>query len=107
PIRRVEFEALRDRPLPAVAVRQQALLVEVQFLARLGREFEVRPLDDGVDRAGLLAQPAIDALHHVDVVARRATRAVVAAGARFDRDRLRRADRFAQFAGDAALFAVR
>src|SRR5260370_42676854 len=79
PIRRVEREVLRDLAFPAVAVREQALLVVVKLLARLGRELEVRPLDDGIDRTGLLAQAAIDALHHVAVVARGAARAVVAA----------------------------
>ena len=98
---------VRDLALPAVAVREQALLVVVEFLARLGGEFEIRPLDDGVDRAGLLAQPAIDAFDHVDVVARGAAGAVVAARAGLDGDRLRRADRLAQLAGDAALLAVR
>src|SRR6202000_986731 len=57
--------------------------------------------------AGLLAQPAIDAFHHVDVVAHRAPRAVVAARAGLDGDRLRRTARLAQLAGDAALLAVR
>src|SRR5262249_13554869 len=47
-----------------------------------------------------------DALHHVDVVARGPTGAVVAARAGFDGDRLRRTDRLAQLAGDAALLAV-
>src|SRR5262249_17887187 len=69
-------------------------------------ELEVRPLDDGVDRAGLLAQAAINALDHVDVVAGGAPGAVVAARAGLDGDRLRRADRLAQLAGDAALLAV-
>ena len=51
-------------------------------------------------------RPAVDAFHHVDVVTRRAARAVVT-GLGLNRDGLSRADRFAQFAGDAALFAVR
>src|SRR5207302_3315271 len=106
-IRRVERHVLRDLAFPAVAVREQALLVVIKLLARLGRELEVRAFHDGVDRAGFLAQPAIDALHHVDVVARRAARAVVAARAGLDGDRLRRADRLAQLARDAALLAVR
>src|SRR5258708_37413273 len=105
-IRRVEGEILGDLALPAVAVREQALLVVVELLARLGGEFEIGALDDGVDRAGLLAQAAIDALHHVDVVARRAARSVVAARAGLDRDRLGRADRLAELAGDAAFLAV-
>src|SRR5262245_54793612 len=106
PVRRVERDVLGDLALPAIAVREQAFLVVVELLARLGRELEIRPLHDGVDRAGLLAQPAIDAFHHVDVVAGRAARAVVAARARLDGDRLGRADRLAQLAGDAAFFAV-
>src|SRR5581483_5961259 len=57
--------------------------------------------------ASLLAEAAIDALHHVDVVARGSPCAVVAPRARLDGDRLRRTNRLAQLAGDAALFAVR
>src|SRR4029077_5882754 len=60
----------------------------------------------GIDRTGFLAQSAIDALHHVDVVTHGAPGAVVAARAGLDGDRLRRADRLAQLAGDAAFFAV-
>src|SRR5262249_48494898 len=97
----------RDLALPAIAVGQQAILVVVELLARFGRELEVRPFDDGVDGAGLLAEPAIDAFHHVDVVARRPPRAVVASRSRLDGDRLRRTNRLAQLAGDAALLAVR
>src|SRR4051812_41957596 len=63
---RVEFQVLRDLALPAVAVIQQPLLVVVELLAGLDGELQVRPLDDGVDRAGLLAQAAVDALDHVD-----------------------------------------
>src|ERR1041385_9497184 len=107
PVGRVEGAVLGDRALPAVAVREQALLVVVELLARLGGELEVRPLDDGVDRAGLLAHAAVDALHHVDVVAGGAAGAVVAARAGLDGDRLGRTDRLAQLAGDAALLAVR
>src|SRR5215831_2491396 len=105
PVRRVERQVLGDRALPAVAVREQALLVVVELLARLGRELEVRPLDDGIDRAGLLAQAAVDALGHVDVVARGAPAAVIARLG-LNGDRLRRAHRFAQLARDAALLAV-
>ena len=80
PVGRVERQVLGDLALPAVAVREQPLLVVVELLARLGGELEVRALDDGVHRAGLLAEAAIDALRHVDVVARGAARAVVARG---------------------------
>src|SRR5688572_20475534 len=91
---------------PLVAILEQLRLVVEQFLPRLGGIFEVRALDDRVDRAGFLAQPAIDAFDHVDVVAGGAAAAVLARLG-LDRDGERRADRLAQFAGDAALLAVR
>src|SRR5262245_19347561 len=107
PIGRVERDVLGDLALPAVAVGEQALLVVVELLARLGGEFEIRTFDDGVDRAGLLAEPAIDAFDHVDVVARGAAGAIVAPWSGLDGDCLRRADRLAELAGDAALLAIR
>src|SRR5712671_6400267 len=107
PVRRVEFDRFRNLALPAVAIGEKFRLVIIKFLTRLGREFEIRSLDDGIDRTGLLAQPAIDALHHVDVVAHGAAGAVVAARTGLDGDRLRRTNRLAQLAGDAALLTVR
>src|SRR5215471_9356348 len=106
PIWRIEREVLRDLAFPAIAVGEQALLVVVEFLARFGGEFEIRPFHDRIDRAGLLAEAAIDAFHHVDVVACSSPRTVVAARPRLDRDGLSRADRFAQLTGNAALFAI-
>src|ERR1700676_5647908 len=79
PVRRVELDRFRKLPLPAVAIGEKFLLVIIEFLARLGGKFEIRPLDDGIDRTGLLAQAAIDALHHIDVVSHGATGGVVAA----------------------------
>src|SRR6185503_17512306 len=102
---RVELEVASDLALPAVAVREQPVLVVVKFLPRLDGELDVRPLDDGVHWARLLAEAAVDALHHVDVVAGGAAAAVVARLG-LDGDRLRRADRLAKLAGDAALLAV-
>src|SRR6266478_8193678 len=106
PVWRIESEVLGDLPLPAVAVGKQPLLVEVEFLARLGGKLEIGAFDDGVDWTGLLAKPAVDAFDHIDIVARGATRTVVAARSRLDSDGLRRTDRLAQFAGDAALLAI-
>src|SRR5690349_2152099 len=63
-------------------------------------------LDDGVHRAGFFAEAAVDALEEVDVVTRRAARAVVG-NIRFDGDGERGAHGLAQLAGDAAFFAVR
>ena len=98
-------EVLGDLGFPAVAVRQQLVLVVEKLLARLGGELEIRALDDGIDRAGFLAEAAIDALRHVDVVARGAAAAVLARLG-LDGDGERRADRLAELAGDAALLAV-
>src|SRR5207302_2489021 len=105
PVGGFQGEGLGDLGLPAVAVGEQFLLVVEQFFARLGGEFEIRPLNDRIDRAGLLAIAAIDAFRHVDVVARRAPAAVLARLG-LDRDRQCRTDRLAQLAGDAALLAV-
>src|SRR5262245_40394584 len=105
-IRRVERDVAGELALPAVAIVEQLRLVVEQLLARLGRELVIGALDDGIDRAGLLAEAAIDALHHVDVVARGASGAVIAPRPRLDGDRLGRADRLAQLAGDAALLAI-
>src|SRR5262245_36190023 len=107
PVRRVERDVLGDLALPTVAVREQALLVVVELLARFGGEFEIGSLDNRIDGAGFLAQPAIDAFHHIDVVTGCSPRAVVAARAGLDGDCLRRTDRLAQLAGNAALLSVR
>ena len=54
-----------DHSLPPVPVVEH-LLVEQQLLVRLRRELEVGALDDGVRRAGLLAEATVDALGRVD-----------------------------------------
>src|SRR5215471_15439619 len=93
PVRRVERDVLGDLAFPAVAIRKEPFFIVIEFLARLGGEFEIRYLDDGIDRTGLLAQAAVDAFDHVDVVAGGAPRAVITAGTGLDGDRLGRADR--------------
>src|SRR5438552_16391579 len=77
PVGRVERQILGDLGLPPVAVRQELLLVVEQLLMRLGGKLEVRPFDDRIDRAGLLAIAAIDALGHIDVVAGRTPAAIL------------------------------
>ena len=62
----------RHLGLPFISIRQQLLLVVQQLLPRLGGVLGVRRLDNGVDGARLLAEAAVDALRHVDVVAGRA-----------------------------------
>lgn len=51
-------------------------LVVQQLLSRLGGVFSVGALDNGVDGARLLAEAAVDALGHVDIVAGRTARAI-------------------------------
>src|SRR5258708_39604583 len=105
PVGRIEREVLGDLGLPAVAVGEQLVLVVKQLLARLGGELEVRALDDRIDRAGFLAEAAIDAFRHVDVVARGAP-AAIGARLRLDGDGERRAYGLAKLAGDAAFLAI-
>src|SRR6516165_178673 len=104
---RVERDIFRDGPLPAVAVREKQLLVVVKLLGRLSRELEIRSQHDGVNRAGFLAEAAVDAFHHVDVESGGPASAVVAPRPRLDGDSLRRADCLTQLAGDASFLSAR
>src|SRR6476646_10327926 len=52
-VRRVELDRFGDLALPAVPIGEKFRLVIVEFLARLGREFEIRTLHDGIDRTRL------------------------------------------------------
>src|SRR3954470_575221 len=106
PIRRIQIEVSGDLSLPTVSIRQQPGLVVIELLAGLRRIFKVRTFDDGVHRARFLAQAAINAFHHIDVIAHGSPSPVVPPRSSFDRDRLRRADSLAQLAGNAALFPV-
>ena len=64
----ISFNVGCDLSLPLVTIIQQFLLVVQQLLVGLRGELEVGPLHDGIDRAGLLTEAAVDALGHVDVV---------------------------------------
>ena len=94
PVGRLERELLGKFAFPAVAVLEQLLLVVEELLAGFGGELEIRPFDDRIDRASLLAVAAIDAFRHIDVIARCAAAAVLPRLG-LDRDRQRRADRLA------------
>mmetsp|Transcript_63821 Transcript_63821/g.168641 ORF Transcript_63821/g.168641 Transcript_63821/m.168641 type:complete len:276 (-) Transcript_63821:25-852(-) len=93
-----------ENGLPLVAILEKLLLVVQQLLVGLCGVLKIGTLDDRVDRARLLAEAAEDALGHVDVVARRATGAVIP-DLGLDRDRLGRADGLAQLARDTPLLA--
>src|SRR3954454_21608029 len=104
-IRRIERQLLRDFRLPAVAVREELFLVVEKLFASLGGELQIRSLDDRIDRTGFLAVAAVNAFRHINIIARRAAAAVLA-WLGLDRNAQRRADRLAQFAGNAALLAI-
>ena len=70
-------EVSGDGHFPLVAVGEQLLLVVQELLVGLGGELEVGSLHDGVHGTGLLAEPAVDALGHVDVVPRRPPTAIL------------------------------
>src|SRR5215207_3283272 len=96
----------RDHCFVAVADREQPVLGHDVLAAILHVVFVDPGFDDGIHRACLFAEAAVDALEQVDVVARRAARAV-GCGVGLDRDRKRGADRLAELAGYASFLAVR
>ena len=69
-----------DVPFQLVAHGEQFLFGVIHLLAVLGVVIDEPCLDDGVDRAGFLAEPAEDTFAEVDIVAGRAPGTV---GARF------------------------
>lgn len=92
--------------LPFVAVLDQLLLVVKKFLVKECRVLVVGAFNDGINRAGLLAEATEDALRHVDVVLGSATRSIWA-GLRLDDDGKGRARSLAELASDAALLTRR
>src|SRR5205085_3088862 len=106
PVAGVDFPVAGDLLLVAVADGEEHRLGVVQISPLLAVVLDDARLDDGVHRAGLLAEAAEDAFREVDVVARGAPRTVGALVA-LDVDGERRAHRFAELAGDAAFLAVR
>lgn len=67
------------------------LLVVQQLFSRLGGVFGIRGLDDGINGAALLAETAVDALCHINVVTRCSPASVLALFG-FDRNGLGGAD---------------
>lgn len=59
--------------MQATAIRT---FVVQQLLSRLGSIFGVGTLHNGINRARLLAESAVDALGHVDIVAGGSARAI-------------------------------
>src|SRR5215469_4315941 len=96
----------RDHRFVALAHREQLVLAHDVLTALLHVVLVNAGEHDGIHRTGFLAEAAVDALEEIDVVARGAPGAI-GCDIRVDGDAHRRADRLAQFAGDAALLAVR
>src|SRR5690606_1310886 len=99
---RVFGPAAGDFGFVAVAHGEQHVFGEVEVAALFTVVFVDVGFHDRVHGAAFLTEAAENALGEIDVVARGATGAVVAL-VRLDGDGQCRADRFAQFAGDAAL----
>lgn len=90
--------------LPFIPIRQQLLLVIQQLLPGLGGILGIGALDDGIDGAAFLAEAAVDAFGHVDVVAGGSAGAVLALFG-LDGDGAGGADGLAELAGDATFFS--
>ena len=65
-------------PFPLRAVFEELGLVIEQFLTRFCCEFEVRTFDNRINRSSLLTKSAVNALGHIDVIARGPAAAVIA-----------------------------
>lgn len=69
-------QVVRDFKLPSITVRQQLGLVVQQLLVGLRRKLKVGAFDNSINWTGFLAETTVDALGHINVVARRTTAAV-------------------------------
>jgi hypothetical protein len=103
-VRRVRPRHRSQLGLPLISIHKQLLLVIQQLLPCLSRVLGIWSLHDGIHRTALLAEAAIDAFRHIDIVARCAA-ATVRAFLCFNCDGLGWANGFAEFAGDATFFA--
>ena len=88
---------------PTVTVGKELGLVVQQLFVCFGRELEVRTKDNSIDGAGLLAETAVDALGHVNIVTSGSSR-TIGTGLSLDSNRKRRADGLTELARDASLF---
>jgi hypothetical protein len=89
-----------------VANTQQLVFRHDVLAGRFHMVFMEARLDDRINGASFFTEAAVNALKEINVVARRAARAVIG-DVRFDRNRKRRANSLAKFARDAAFFTVR
>src|SRR5487761_246210 len=105
PVRRVRPLVGGDHGLVALPDGEQLVLAHDVLAPMLHVVLVDAGEHDGIDRAGLLAEAAVDALEEIDIIAGGAPRAVLGYVG-VDRDAHGRADRLAELAGDATLLAV-
>ena len=72
----LDFHDPSQLRLPFVTVLNQLFLVVEELLVKEGGVLVVGALNDGINRAGLLAETAEDALGHIDVVLSSSTGAI-------------------------------
>lgn len=106
PVWRIRTRYRSQLRLPLVSIRQQLLLIVQQLLPCLSRILRIRSLHDRINRTAFLAEPAVYAFRHINVVPRGPSRAVCTLLG-FNCDGLRGTDGFAEFAGDAPFFPGR
>mmetsp|Transcript_21823 Transcript_21823/g.51769 ORF Transcript_21823/g.51769 Transcript_21823/m.51769 type:complete len:249 (+) Transcript_21823:122-868(+) len=90
--------------LPFVSVGKELFLVVQEFLVGFGCEFVVWTLHNGIDGTRLLAESAVDALGHIDIVTSGST-STVFTGFGLDSDGLGGADCLTEFARDTAFIS--
>lgn len=90
--------------LPFIPICQQLLLVIQQLLSRFGGILGIRTLDDSIDWTTFLAEAAVDAFSHINVVASGTTRAVLALFG-LNSDGAGGTDGFTELASNATFFA--
>jgi len=105
-IRGIRGTAGGDFGLIAVANGQQHVLGVIKIAALLAVIFVNMRLDDGIDGTAFFTKSTENAFGKIDVVAGGTTCAILALRG-FDGNSQRRANRFAQLAGDAAFFPIR
>ncbi len=87
-------------------ISKKLFFVVEKFLTRLGSILKVGTFDDGINRAGLLAETTEDAFRQIDIVARGSS-ASIRTRFSINCDRLCWTDRLAQLASNATLLAGR
>lgn len=99
----ISLSPRQQQPITASPGQELTLIIQ-QLLPRLRRVLRIGTLHNRIHGTALLAETAVDALGHVDIVAGRPSASI---GTLFglDGDGLSRADGLAELAGDAAFFA--